>query len=234
MPFPYEFPYYFGGDPTDGVDVPPPPGATDFVDPFVPALAWVNHIESARNKLLYQFRDKPAITALLDSWTAKIQEVENVFWALKLLTGLYTSEGKQLEKIGQIVGEPDRNGQTDADYRLRILARITVNLSNGRREDLLLVLSMILGDTFPVKVEEHYPAAMTYTLLGLTEWAPLIYRFLSRAKMGGVRLFLVHSEAPSESVFTMDSEYASVTTSGQWMGSVYDATIGGVMASVLG
>ncbi len=235
MTFPEYFPFYLGGDPPGIVDVDPPPGATTFADPFVPALTYTDHVEQGISKLLYQFQGQPKIEALLRGWLVRIQELENTFWALKLLTGVFNSTGQALDRIGQIAGEPDRAGDVDDIYRIRILVRIAVNLSNGKRSDLVGVLKAVLGNDVSYGVREFYPASSHYTLnaepLGFS--ALDVFEMLYASKVAGVRLHLTFVTAPIEETFVLDTFYPpDVTVPGQYAGTFYDSSLGGLCASV--
>jgi hypothetical protein len=56
-----------------------------------------------------------------------------------------TAVGVQLESDGKLVGQP-RAGLADDVYRRYIKARILVNRSTGKREELLKIGRLILGD----------------------------------------------------------------------------------------
>lgn len=233
------FPFEFGGGedgPTPEVTIDPPAGADTFSDPFMPSMVWTNWLEVGPSRLIEQFKGKPAIEAMLRTWLAQGQDLENTLWAVKLLSGLYTSEGKQLDNLGALLGEPDRAGESDTNYRIRVIARAARNLSNGRREELLAILAILLGDSYAVKVYESYPASTLYEFVEppTTFDALQLYQILFGAKAAGVRLEVLFSDVPSIETFTSDTQYADITVEGQWIGSIHDNTVGGYCASIHG
>jgi hypothetical protein len=54
--------------------------------------------------------------------------------------------GAQLDLLGKIVGQP-RLGFTDDLYRRYIRARIAVNRSTGKREEIIRIARLVLGDS---------------------------------------------------------------------------------------
>ena len=117
------------------------------------------HAEEARDRLITQFRNKPIIQALLDTYSAQVQEIEAVLFDLMTERWLATAQGAQLDGLGAIVGE-DRQGRSDTDYRVAIQARILINRSEGTPEQLIEIASL-LSQGSSITLTEYFPASFT-------------------------------------------------------------------------
>ena len=117
------------------------------------------HIEDAKARLLFQYKGKTNIEALLDSLGGQqIQDLEDILFDINSRLDIDNSEGVQLDNIGTIVGQ-SRNGQDDTTYRLFLKAKAGVNVSEGDVERVLSVWKIITGGTI-VQVIDQYPAAI--------------------------------------------------------------------------
>lgn len=152
------------------------------------------HANQALSNLIQFFRDKNRIAALMDSYSAQAQELEQVFWDLLTKRYLSNATGVNLEALGLIVGET-RQGRLDEAYRAAIRVRVLVNRSNGRIEGLLTIAKQMLGggDDVDVKLIEAHPCAMTIRIQSELNGASALdlARMLRRAKAGGVRLVTI-------------------------------------------
>jgi len=116
-----------------------------------------DHAQAAKDRLLFQYKGKVNIEALLDSLGGQqIQDLENILFDLNSRLDIENSEGVQLDNIGLIVGQP-RNGQDDVTYRLFLRAKAGRNVSEGDIERVLSVWKIITGGTV-VQLFESYPA----------------------------------------------------------------------------
>ena len=97
------------------------------------------------SRLAEEFR-KPRISKLFGGIGAQYQALEDAAWQLYTLRSVDTAEGWVLDVLGKLVGER-RQGSPDADYRIRVRARIRANLSDGTIEDVLAVFKLLLGGT---------------------------------------------------------------------------------------
>ena len=112
-------------------------------------------LAEAVGNLIDQFKGQANIEAFIEAWAQQSQEVELAAFGVLLLTTLANAEGAQLDGLGEIVGV-EREGRSDADYRVRIGAQILLNNASGTIED-LLALAVALGATTTV-LTEVYPA----------------------------------------------------------------------------
>lgn len=150
-----------------------------------------DHAGKMLARLGEEFR-KPRIQATLSAEAAQYQALEDAYWQLLSEFGIETAVGWALDVLGRIVGEP-RQGATDADYRLRVRARIRVNRSDGTIEDVIEVVRLLIGSVLlpsaTIKLTEYYPAAFVLRITGLTISAAqaLIYSsFIKQARGAGI------------------------------------------------
>lgn len=164
------------------------------------ATLTTERLAEAVGNLIDQFKGQPNIEAFIEAWAQQSQEVENAAFQVLLLTTLSGSEGVQLDGLGTIVGV-EREGRTDADYRVRIGAQILLNNASGTIED-LLQLAVALGAT-TVELTESYPAKIE-----IVAGVPIVNgveigRVMGLAKPAGVGRWFTWYE--SSTPFTMDT-----------------------------
>lgn len=193
-----------------------------------------NHVERAIGVLLSQMRDKATFTRLLDILVRPLQECEDVAWSLLVDRRIDTSVGMQLDVIGKIVQEP-RAGLGDTDYRAVLRVKGRVLRSKGLADDLLEIAALMLKDNATVFhegqfvtffYEEFYPASVRVTVPAPPVFSPgLLFKFLQKAKMGGVRLETV--VATDTDSFTFNGDTSLVTDIHHGFGDSTTPTTGG-------
>lgn len=149
-----------------------------------------DHAEQMVGHLIEFFR-KPRHSALMRAVGGHLQDVEDTAWALSQVFDVDTAVGHWLDLLGAVVGEL-RDGREDEDYRGAVRARILVNLSNGKMDDMLAVLVAMLPDS-TTKTAEHYPAAVRFDVYdSFTGTQPAtVARMLRQSKPAGVRMDIV-------------------------------------------
>lgn len=120
------------------------------------------HVSEAIRNLIDVFQDKPKVVGLLTAFVNRVQELENVFSDILTKTALEDATGAQLDLLGAIVGE-ERFGRTDLQYATAINARIRLLQSEGTAEDVIDLITAIVGD-LQVNVVEAYPAKFSATI----------------------------------------------------------------------
>lgn len=140
-------------------------------------------------KLIAQFRDKKRIRGVLQSWLERCDNIESALWDLFINRVLEVAEGVNLDTLGAIVGQPRSNLVDDDQYRVFIKARIKVNVSNGRPEELLQICRLLFGELQPVELREFGAAHVRIKQPSvLTLPLHFVGEFLARAKAAAVRL----------------------------------------------
>lgn len=107
--------------------------------------------------LIEQFKRSPDLKSVVSIFTDQMQTVENTNDNLIMSRLIDTSEGVQLDGIGDIVGEP-RNGRSDDAYREAIKFKTFINASNGEPNRLLDILKNITNGT-DASILEFFPAS---------------------------------------------------------------------------
>jgi hypothetical protein len=163
-----------------------------------------------------QFKDKTRILALLKAFMDEFQEVEDAMWDVFITRVLQNNlaQGDLLDKLGKIVGQP-REGSSDADYSIFITARIRANRSNGLREDLLTIASLLVPST-TIYAKDFPPAAIYIEPLGPVTVSPTIIanQFLGVSVAAGVLLMFVWTEVPRANTILCGSVYAPSFSAG--------------------
>jgi hypothetical protein len=147
------------------------------------------------------------ITKLLSATLGPVQEIEDALQQLLSERGVNTAVGAQLDVLGKLVGQP-RNAMVDDDYRRLIRAKITINKSKGRIEDVLDVADLVISDAlaslvidnqgmaaFVLRIEDQPLADATAELL-----IPLLRNTVS----AGVRVILEYSPQPVANWLVLD------------------------------
>jgi hypothetical protein len=181
-----------------------------------------DHEEQAYGLFLDQYAEKPRLAALLASYTQEIQELEDAIWAVRLGRFLDNAEGAQLDVIGKLVGER-RDGRADNVYRILITAKIRVNWSRGRPNDVIAVVRIVQGaenthryvSVFPASFEIVFDNDFVESDRGFTapELAQIIARLVRGARRAGVHS-MVLAVNEGETPMQLSYEDDAVATAG--------------------
>lgn len=139
------------------------------IDDVQPApLAYVgNHVDRALGTLSARFADpekSPNLHALITARVEQLQSLEDVAQAWMTLQTVEGAEGIYLDWWGLQVGQ-GRGSDDDATYRIKLRAAGARNRSDGSNPDLLLVLTLLLGDLVTqIQITPVYPAGIYIVL----------------------------------------------------------------------
>jgi len=234
--FAYDFPFWLGGPLSQIAEI------IENAPPDYPLAKDSDYVTTALGRLLKQFDESPLLQALVTLHAQQYQDLEDVYWDLSEQFDLDTVVGFWLELLGKIVGQL-RLGISDDDlYRALIKARIVINRTQGRDQDINKVITIIFtGGSMPYTKTEIFPAGI---LLELEAPQSLIdpaflFSFLVDTKAAGVRLLMVYPVVALANSFVFADNYgteASSTTQG--FASTYNnedsgtgGTLGGDFAS---
>lgn len=106
-----------------------------------------DHVAQALGRLIEFWKNKPDFKLWQTDYISEIRALENAIWQVILLRFPDNAGTEQLDVLGRIVGQ-DRDGLTNADYLLRIKARIRANGSFGTGADVIAVLKLITPKRF--------------------------------------------------------------------------------------
>lgn len=126
--------------------------------PYIPNLK-----ERALALLASQFKDSPSgiysnMQKFIIAMTEPFQTLEDASNQLRTQRNIYDAVGVQLDGLGEILGLPRNDGESDSDYRERLLFQPFINKSNGTPEEVIQILQFITGAT-KVRYIDIYPAA---------------------------------------------------------------------------
>lgn len=178
--------------------------------------------ESRVSRLIEQFQDKPDLEALIRSYLAQLQDVEDALFEIILERDLDNAVGLQLSTIADIVGQP-RTTSDDDRFRTMVRARIAINLSDSTGEDIIRVANLLLVDGEAYELKEEPPAQLRVTVLDpLTSAdADLMRDLLNLADAGGVRLLFQFntSLASASDKLTLNDSSSGLPGTGGGLGS---------------
>ena len=162
------------------------------------------HVAEALDLLLEQFKRKDSVEGLLTSYINPIQILEGVTYDIWDKFLVDSAVGDQLDILGNIVQEA-RGGKADASYRQFIKARIAINRSNGRVEEILSILRLISPVGAVYRISEIYPAKLLVDQIADTDaftGDPAVFiDILRQAKGGGIGIQFTWSEQAEEDRF---------------------------------
>lgn len=136
----------------------------------------MNDILGISTDLLEQFKGKPNIEALCKVLDNQIKQLTDTFDKIEYETSLDTARGKQLDKIGEIVGLTRAEGALlcgekinfnvldDARYRKYLKYAAYMGSNSCTYYDLINSLQMVWGDTGTVKYIEDSTKPATIVL----------------------------------------------------------------------
>lgn len=185
-----------------------------------------DHIEQAKDRLREQYKNKPYIVGLITAWVGQIQELEQVLNDLGSKRAINTAEGIQLDLIGELLNRP-RDGRSDADYRILLLAKIAKNVSQGTPEDVITVFKILSASSRVQLGDGHVGEIYLLADHALTQDdVNFLMREMLFVDSAGVRLQGVGSFDPDDS-FAFDGSNLA-----KGFSSVYDVTKGGKFATI--
>lgn len=184
-----------------------------------------NHSEQGLDRRLEQWKDKQNLEKAIKAFISGAQSLEDTLFDLKeKRLGVFDAEGKQLDRIGEIVGQVRLNFGDDF-YRILLLARIGINVSNGESERVINTARLLTAANF-IHNRNYFNGEIGIGSDGQIN--PLTVDFLisnlQRVAMAGVRINELCIYDPDEA-FAMDGP--NVKTIGQGFGSIYDNEVGG-------
>lgn len=115
------------------------------------------HVQDAIDRLIQQYKNSPRIQGILKALVEQIQELETVQTQLNEERAIDTAIGVQLDNLGKIIGLTRIGGEPDEAYRIRLQARIGLNVSQGEPERLISTFKLLVGADF-VLLQELPPA----------------------------------------------------------------------------
>lgn len=193
------------------------------INRLTPGVGWEN---DGISNIDYSNRIKPKIGGYGTGWTDGyldwpfdfsyfeysptwgIQELEDVLWDLLTLRHLSSATGKQLDGLGEIVGEP-RGSTDDEVYRDGLYLKLLINTSEGTPERIIEIVDRVAGGSF-VQYSDRPPACAHVYVHEISKF-DWLFR-IHRAVIGGVRFVLSASEQSDPFVFGRDRDSAGIAS----------------------
>lgn len=148
-----------------------------------------SHAAEAIALLLEQYQDKPRLKALALSYLRRCQELDDTAWDVVIKRIIENAEGAQLDALGRLVGQ-QRESRVDNVYRIYILARIRINWSRGKPDDIIEVLRIVEATDFSVR----WSGADTFEIFfpdPPVTAALILFDLANQARAAGVRIDFV-------------------------------------------
>lgn len=101
-----------------------------------------SHALKGISRFIEQYKEKPRMEQWARSYLIEIQALEDAFWQIYTMRWIDSATGEQLVVLGEIVGQYNP-GLSEENYRVLIRARIAVNRSNGRPDELIDILALL-------------------------------------------------------------------------------------------
>lgn len=130
--------------------------------------------------------DETLFSKFVKVFADEVQVLEDVSWEVRTLRWILNATDEQLDNLGAIVGET-RQGRSDADYLIAIIAKIDINASNGEPERLLRAARALTGVDI-IHLDEIYPAQVHLTFDTSDTIPTNIIAYLQRVVGAGVEL----------------------------------------------
>lgn len=203
-----------------------------------------DHTEQALGLLIGQYQDLPRMSGLVSAHTNRAQELEDITWDVinkRLLD--YTDRngnpahavGAQLDAIGRLVGR-GRHGQDDATYLIYIRAQIYLNKSQGLRDQVIGLMTLVQSADFTYT--EYYPGVVyleftepTQTASPLAASPAVLLDLAQRAVSGGVRVYLVMPGTSGAANSFAFSNFGAANAHSRGFGQLGSMAYGGKLAS---
>lgn len=91
-----------------------------------------DHAARSIKRLVSQFQESPRFKGLLTVLSNEAQAIEDAFQdLLAQFRDVTVANDDALDKLGKLVGAPDRGGMNNTLYRARVIAQIFINRSSG-------------------------------------------------------------------------------------------------------
>ena len=129
------------------------------------------------------YLESPNVQGFVAALSTGFQNIDTTIVEWQNGSLIDTAEGVNLDRLGARVGQY-RTNESDTDYRRKIVARSLANRSCGTCENMIDVMTTLLGQKLlQVFVTDYYPASANVTLVCATA--------LTAQDVADVRLFIL-------------------------------------------
>lgn len=154
----------------------------------------LDYVAQALSRLLQQYKGKPVTAGILTAIENRLQELERAAWEVILFTLLPNAEGAQLAQIARIVGVETGTTLTDAQLRREIAVAILLLRDQGTPNEIEKIGALAFPDGVGFTYGDERIATIRITALAAMSYADAtqVFRILSAARQGGVRLLFTY------------------------------------------
>lgn len=115
------------------------------------------HAADALARVRAQYKSQPGFLSVLNALCVQIQQLEDAAYAMDAARQVSVNTyGQQLDNLGSLVGV-DRNGLTDSNYYLLILATIADNFSDTTMPEILNIVQTLYQPTYVFQKSPNSP-----------------------------------------------------------------------------
>lgn len=194
-----------------------------------------DYIARARSRILTQYKEKPALVALISELADAVQALETALFDIVEQTAISTATGAWLDRIGNLVGE-DRAGAGDVLFRRYIAARIAANTSEGTLEDIIAVVTAWYGSAFPDLLITDFGRSSFLVDLNdpdvLQSAVDRLVKLLRDTRAGGVNGQLLYQLQASSKIFRFSSDATLQLDTDAGFGDSSNPSTGGAFRGV--
>lgn len=195
----------------------------------------IDHKAKAKSRVITQYRESVNSLNQIDIYTSEANNLEQVFQDLINKRSINYAEGKQLDNIGEIVGQ-SRVVQdqilSDEDYRKFIKARIVRNYTTSTTEEIIAAVVFILDAPQVQVIEGGAQISIGIGKILTPEEVNLVINLGIVPKTAGVAID--YFEYNSANPFSYRSIVSSgIFPGGSGYGTVSNPVLGGQFASIV-
>lgn len=175
-------------------------------------MDWLTNLAQEAVELLPDVLRQPRLESFVTVVTRRHQLVEDALKTLQEGWWLVNLEGVQLDGLGELLASP-RLALGDAEYELRLKARILQIRGNATPDDLLRLMAT-LQPTLQHQLLEYFPAALEMrTSGGPLPMASVHAELLQASRPAGVQLALVYQFGADAHTFAVRNAFDALTPS---------------------
>ncbi len=199
------------------------------------------HVSDALARLLQQYSSTTNLPGLLTAILGPIQEIEDALFSLttgRLTLNTASTYGQQLDYLGELVGVARQYAESDANYLIDILTKISENSSRSTPEFIISLYALLLSSygysgPYAIRLFELQPATVTlYSAVQLPAAILVTVKAIVLSLLGGGINLDQLGSVSGTNPFILGSTTATWVTNG--LGSVNNPSQGAYLGTLLG
>ena len=188
------------------------------------------HVADAKARLLEQYKSLPNINALVEIFSGRYQDLEDILSDFVSGRSLFTAIGTQLDNMGKIINLARVSGQSDADYRAALFVQISINTAQGDPRSVTVLVQNLTGANI-VRYRNLGNGVMSFEI-DVTPPGDIaeLYERIEKGTLAGVRVDSI-TTITSASSFSFAGNDGVTESLG--FGDLNNAAVGGVWSEIL-